>query len=53
LTGDEQVDKRSELVIRMKEWVDQEYEDGRQTCLTNEELESKITEFSGGQLRRA
>lgn len=52
LTGEEQVDKRSELVVRMKEWVDKEYEDGRQTNLCNEELEEKIEEFSGGRLRR-
>ncbi len=52
LVGEEQVDKRSELVIRMKEWVDKEYEDGRQTNLCNEELEEKIEELSGGKLRR-
>ncbi len=52
LTGEEQVDKRSELVIRMKEWVDKEYEDGRQTSLSNDELEQKIAEFSGGRLVR-
>ncbi len=52
LTGDEQVNKRSELVIRMKEWVDKEYEDGRQTSLSNDELEQKIAELSGGRLVR-
>ncbi len=52
LTGEEQVDKRSELVVKMKEWVDKEYEDGRQTNLSNEELEEKIEELSGGKLRR-
>ena len=53
LTGDRQVDKRSPLVVAMKDWVDREYEDGRQTNLTNEELEEKIAELSGGQLVRA
>lgn len=50
LTGEKMVDKRSDLVIKMKEWVDREYEDGRQTSLSNRELEEKITELSGGAL---
>lgn len=50
LTGEEQVDKHSPLVIAMKEWVDKEYEDGRQTALAADELEHKITELSGGKL---
>ena len=52
LAGNEQVDKRSPLVVAMKEWIDQEYEDGRQTTLSNAELEEKIEELSGGQLAR-
>ncbi|MBQ5840946.1 MAG: 2-isopropylmalate synthase [Clostridia bacterium] len=52
LTGDRQVDKRSPLVVAMKEWIDKEYEDGRQTTLCNAELEEKIEELSGGQLVR-
>ena len=50
LTGDKMVDKRSPLVVKLKEWVDREYEDGRQTSLSNRELEEKITEFSNGEL---
>ncbi len=50
LPEDKKVDKRSPLVVQMKEWVDREYEDGRQTCLSNHELEEKITAFSGGEL---
>ena len=52
LTADEQVDKRSPLVVAMKEWVDKEYEGGRQTTLTTAELEQKIEELSGGKLCR-
>ena len=52
LTADEQVDKRSPLVIAMKEWVDKEYEGGRQTTLTTAELEQKIEELSDGKLCR-
>lgn len=50
LTGDKKVDKKDPLVIALKEWVDKEYEDGRQTALSDGELESKISEFSGGKL---
>ena len=42
LSGDRQVDKNSELVRRVKASVDKEYEDGRVTVLTDEELIDKI-----------
>ncbi len=51
LSGADAVDKRSELVVKMKEWIDREYEGGRQTALSVHELESKIEEFSGGKLK--
>ena len=50
LKGENAVDKRSDLVIKMKEWIDKEYEDGRQTSLSNDEIEEKVTLFSGGKL---
>ena len=52
LAGDEAVDKKSELVVALKQWIDREYEDGRQTTLSNAELEQKIEELSGGKYRR-
>ena len=52
LSGDEAVDKRSDLVIALKDWIDAEYVGGRQTTLSNAELETKIEELSGGRLRR-
>ncbi len=52
LTDEERVDKRSPLVAAMKEWIDAEYENGRQTALSTEELEMKIEELSGGKLGR-
>ena len=30
----------------MKEWVDAQYEDGRQTAMTDHELEEKIAELA-------
>ena len=52
LEGEEQLDKRSDLVIAMKEWVDSQYEDGRQTAMTDRELEEKIDELAPGQYHR-
>ena len=48
LRGDDQLSKRDPIVLTLKEWIDKEYEDGRQTALTNKELEAKISELSGG-----
>ena len=42
LDDDHKVDKNSELVQKMKAWVDSQYEDGRVTVLTDEELVGKI-----------
>ena len=38
LPEEEQVDKNTELVAMVKAWVDKEYEDGRVTVLTDDEL---------------
>jgi isopropylmalate/homocitrate/citramalate synthase len=50
LPESEKIDKRDPLVLALKEWVDKEYEDGRLTILSNQELEEKIAELSGGRL---
>jgi len=52
LTESERVDKRDPLVVALKEWIDKEYENGRQTILSTHELETKIEELSGGRLPR-
>ena len=52
LTGDEVIDKRDPVVVALKEWIDKEYEDGRQTSLSNMELEEKLEEVSGGRFTR-
>ena len=52
LEGEEQVDKKSDLVIKLKEWIDAEYAGGRQTTISNDELEAKIEALSGGKYRR-
>ncbi len=51
LPAEKQVDKRSELVIAIKEWIDKEYEDGRQTTLSPSEIEQKLDELSSGSFK--
>ena len=46
LPEDKKLDKRDPLVVKLKEWIDEEYEDGRQTVLSNKELEDKIAEYA-------
>lgn len=45
LAGSDMVTKDSDIVKRLKEWVDEMYSDGRTTCLSNRELEDKIEEL--------
>ncbi|MBR0463925.1 MAG: 2-isopropylmalate synthase [Clostridia bacterium] len=52
LTPSEQVDKKDPLVLSLKEWIDAEYEGGRQTSLSTHELELKIEQLSGGRFAR-
>ena len=52
LDKESSVDKHSELVIKMKEWIDREYEDGRQTSLSTAEIEEKIEELTNGAMPR-
>ncbi len=43
LKGDKQVDKSSPVVAQVKRWVDQQYEEGRVTVITDSELIEQIT----------
>ena len=38
-------------MVALKEWIDKEYEDGRQTVLSNKELETKIAELAPGRFQ--
>ena len=42
LPEDRAVDKRSPIVVKLKEWIDEEYAGGRQTMLTPMELDEKV-----------
>lgn len=52
LKGERELTKHSPLVIKLKDWVDEQYEDGRTAALSNEELEGKIAELSCGVLNK-
>lgn len=52
LDGDEAVDKKDDLVIQLKNWIDEEYAEGRQTTLSADELEKQIELLSKGKYRR-
>ena len=51
LAGSDAVDKKSDLVLSLKKWIDSEYEEGRQTSISPSELEDKILLLSGGKYR--
>jgi len=42
LKGEKAVDKSNPVVVKVKVWVDQEYETGRMTVITDDELTKKI-----------
>jgi len=52
LSGESAVDKQDPLVVSMKQWVDELYEEGRQTVLSNGELEQKIAQLAPGRFSR-
>ncbi len=52
LTANEAVTKHDALVASLKEWIDRQFESGRQAAMSVHELESKIEELTGGRLAR-
>ena len=49
LDENDKIQKGDELVILLKQWVDELYEAGRQTMLSRKELETKIEELAPGR----
>ena len=45
LAGQDLVTKKDPLVIRIKEWIDAQYAEGRQTVISDEELENLVSTF--------
>jgi len=50
LTGEEELSKKDPLIVSIKEWIDKEYEDGRQTVISHKEMEELIEKFAPGRL---
>ncbi len=46
LIGEKRVSKQSDLVLKIKQWVDIEYESCRQTLISDEELTALVKEFA-------
>ncbi|MDR2615567.1 MAG: 2-isopropylmalate synthase [Oscillospiraceae bacterium] len=51
LTGGDKLDKTDELVGKLKCWVDSEYETGRQTSISDEEMVAVIETLAPGKFR--
>ena len=51
LTGDAAIAKNDPLAAQLKAWVDEEYENGRQSTLGRHELEAKVQEFAPGRFQ--
>ena len=45
LSGSDAVSKQDPLVAHIKDWVDREYQEGRQTAISTEEMEKLVEEF--------
>ena len=45
LTGDNTIDKRHPGVSRIHKWITEEYESGRMTGISNEELEKRVRKY--------
>lgn len=52
LSAVESLTKKDPIVVELKDWVDKQYDDGRQTSISTAELEEKIEEISGGRFKK-
>jgi len=53
LTGTpNELQKHDPLITQMKAWIDQQYEDDRQTVMSHGELEEKIEELAPGRFKK-
>ena len=49
LSSRDKVSKEDDIVVQLKEWVDEQYNEGRQTALSDEELDAKLQEIAPGR----
>ena len=51
LPEEQKVAKNDPLVIALKAWVDEEYDNGRQSTISRMELEEKVEELAPGRFQ--
>ena len=42
LKGDSELDKKDDIVVKLKEWVDKQYEEGRVTIISGAEMLEQV-----------
>lgn len=52
LTGENIVDKKDPAIVKMKEWIDAQYSDGRQTVISDEEMIALVAKFAPRYLKK-
>ena len=52
LSGENELAKNDPLILQLKDWVDSEYEAGRQTMISSGEIEEKIEALAPGRLQQ-
>ncbi len=52
LKGEDEIQKHDPVVEMMKNWIDQEYEDGRQTVMTDKELDAMVERLAPGRFKK-
>jgi len=50
LEGEQELAKNDPLIVSIKSWIDQQYEDGRQTVISHKEMEELIEKFAPGRI---
>ena len=53
LKGENKIDKKDERILAIKEWVDNQYENGRTTIIGNNELEIIVKQLIPDLFQRA
>ena len=51
LQGNKRIDKKDELISKVRDWVNAEYDAGRQTSISDEEMVSVIEEYAPGRFK--
>ena len=51
LVGDRKIDKKDDRIKKIKEWIDNEYDQGRITVISDVEMEQLVREFASNLLK--